>query len=233
MNDYDLTNQRFGNLLVIKQVPKPDNLKSRGRYWLCRCDCGKEKIIYGKSLRDGKTTSCGCLRQKKAENKYKDKTFGKLTVIEATDKRSADGHIVYKCKCECGKEHYATCNNLLSGHAFSCGCVLSKGENEIEKILKENGIYFKKQVIFEDLLSEKGYPLRFDFGIYEKNKLLYLIEFQGEQHYNYSGSYFDNPEKNDQLKAEYCHLKNIPIIYIPYWKRGKIKLKDLLYKEGI
>lgn len=28
--------------------------------WLCRCDCGKTKIIRGLSLRTGKTKSCGC-----------------------------------------------------------------------------------------------------------------------------------------------------------------------------
>ena len=29
------------------------------RRWLCRCDCGNEKIIVGNSLKTGNTTSCG------------------------------------------------------------------------------------------------------------------------------------------------------------------------------
>lgn len=31
--------------------------------WLCRCDCGTEKIISGKSLRSGNTFSCGCYKK--------------------------------------------------------------------------------------------------------------------------------------------------------------------------
>lgn len=51
----DLTGQRFGRLIVIKYV---------GKYkYLCRCKCGNKKIIYGYSLIDGTTKSCGCLRK--------------------------------------------------------------------------------------------------------------------------------------------------------------------------
>ncbi len=62
----DLTNQQFGSLVVLKRVPKPEQLKSPGAYWLCKCDCGTEKIIMGKSLREGKTISCGCHKQQYA-----------------------------------------------------------------------------------------------------------------------------------------------------------------------
>lgn len=52
----DLTNRRFGMLSVIKRV------ENDGEYprWLCRCDCGKEKIIRGYNLTYNGTTSCGC-----------------------------------------------------------------------------------------------------------------------------------------------------------------------------
>ena len=39
----DLTGQRFGMLTVIKRVVKEGNRKP---YWLCRCDCGREKVVY-------------------------------------------------------------------------------------------------------------------------------------------------------------------------------------------
>lgn len=29
--------------------------------WLVRCDCGKEKIVVGRSVRSGRVKSCGCL----------------------------------------------------------------------------------------------------------------------------------------------------------------------------
>lgn len=52
--------KKFNHLLVIKRAPKPKNIKGRGYYYFCRCDCGNEKIILGASLRSGNTKSCGC-----------------------------------------------------------------------------------------------------------------------------------------------------------------------------
>lgn len=54
----DLTGQRFGRLTVL-QV---DSIGRQGKYkWLCRCDCGNEKSVYGVYLTRGDTQSCGCL----------------------------------------------------------------------------------------------------------------------------------------------------------------------------
>lgn len=54
----DLTGKRFGRLLV-QGMPEKRGAKI---YWSCVCDCGKEKIIQGNSLREGRTKSCGCLK---------------------------------------------------------------------------------------------------------------------------------------------------------------------------
>lgn len=53
----DLTGRKFGRLTVIKYADS----NNQGRRWLCKCDCGKEKIIHAKNLRRG-VRSCGCLR---------------------------------------------------------------------------------------------------------------------------------------------------------------------------
>lgn len=54
----DLTGRRFGRLTVIGRAgsDKQDNAM-----WLCRCDCGTEKVIRGYHLRSGIIRSCGCL----------------------------------------------------------------------------------------------------------------------------------------------------------------------------
>ena len=50
---------RYGRLLVIKRAGSND----RGNaVWLCKCDCGNETEVPGIVLRDGRTKSCGCLR---------------------------------------------------------------------------------------------------------------------------------------------------------------------------
>lgn len=56
----DLSNKRFGRLIVIRRVPKKN--VGRHAYFLCRCDCGKEKVINGCGLRTGRTRSCGCYK---------------------------------------------------------------------------------------------------------------------------------------------------------------------------
>lgn len=48
--------QRFGRWTVLERAHKD----TRGVYWLCRCDCGVERIVNGRMLRSGKTKSCGC-----------------------------------------------------------------------------------------------------------------------------------------------------------------------------
>ena len=63
----DLTGQRFGYLTVIKKAGKN---KSDKILWLCKCDCGKLKIIQGASLKNGRTKSCGCLRKKGARRTH-------------------------------------------------------------------------------------------------------------------------------------------------------------------
>jgi len=54
----DLTGQRFGRLLVIKESGRNKQGKAM---WFCRCDCGNHKVVYSYSLISGATLSCGCL----------------------------------------------------------------------------------------------------------------------------------------------------------------------------
>lgn len=58
----DETGNRYGRLTVIDRAEK---LSGQGACWLCRCDCGKEIITRGSSLRKGVTKSCGCVATEK------------------------------------------------------------------------------------------------------------------------------------------------------------------------
>lgn len=60
---YNITGKKFNRLLVIKMT-KVD--KQYTPYWLCRCDCGKEKEVRGDLLKNGKTKSCGCLHSEQS-----------------------------------------------------------------------------------------------------------------------------------------------------------------------
>lgn len=48
--------------------------------------------------------------------------FGELTAIEPTDKRRGS-YIIWRCRCSCGKEVFATAKDLRSGNTKSCGHV--------------------------------------------------------------------------------------------------------------
>ncbi len=61
----DLSGKVFGRLTVIKRV---ENKSNRVR-WLCHCECGYQTAVIGKSLREGKTKSCGCLRNELARDR--------------------------------------------------------------------------------------------------------------------------------------------------------------------
>ena len=52
------------------------------------------------------------------------KTFGKLTVINFSQKEGKK--IKWKCRCDCGNETVVNGENLVSGHTKSCGCIHKK-----------------------------------------------------------------------------------------------------------
>ena len=53
----DLRGQRFGRLTVLEPA---ENIGGRTA-WLCQCDCGNTAVVKTYNLRQGKTTSCGCM----------------------------------------------------------------------------------------------------------------------------------------------------------------------------
>jgi hypothetical protein len=61
MKKIDLTGQRFSHLLVLAAAPARKMLT----YWFCRCDCGVEKKVATKLLRNGSAPSCGCLSKRR------------------------------------------------------------------------------------------------------------------------------------------------------------------------
>ena len=65
---FDLTGLRFGRLLVLGLSSK--KCKENSRHWSCLCDCGNEKVVLGKSLKNKSTRSCGCLRKETTSKNF-------------------------------------------------------------------------------------------------------------------------------------------------------------------
>lgn len=53
----DLSGKVFGYWTVVKRA---ENNKSGSAQWLCRCECGVERVIRAQALKNGTTKSCGC-----------------------------------------------------------------------------------------------------------------------------------------------------------------------------
>lgn len=111
----------------------------------------------------------------------------------------------------------------------------SIGEIKINTFLVENNILFKREYYFDKCRNIK--PLPFDFAIFNRyRKLKFLIEFDGGQHYKpvdlFGGEKaFEKMKINDEIKNEYCRIKNIRLIRIPYWDFNNIdKILTKLFK---
>ena len=232
-NFIDETGNKYGRLTVIKQVNKKSN--SRAIFWLCQCDCGNVVEVIGRDLRNGKTKSCGCYNQeKRGQSILIDEIgnrYGKLLVI---DKIKPDNKTTYwKCKCDCGNITYYTGDVLRQGKAVSCGCLHSLGNQKIKQILEQYNILHKEEIAFKNFISSKGGHPRFDFGIYDKDKLICLIEYQGIQHFVNKGQFGKvQREETDLLKQLYCKDNNIPLYEIRYDENIEEKLLQIinLYK---
>lgn len=62
-NIKNIINERYGRLVVKEYKGVSKNQKS---IWLCKCDCGNEKLIVSGSLINKVTKSCGCLLKENA-----------------------------------------------------------------------------------------------------------------------------------------------------------------------
>ena len=123
---------------------------------------------------------------------------------------------------------------LRNGDKQSCGCLVSKGEAKIQKLLNKNKISYEYQKIFSDCIypETKHHPV-FDFFVEGR----YLIEFDGEQHFMEQGTGYYTPERlkrikeADKFKNEWCKEKGIPLIRIKYTQLKDLTFEDIYKKE--
>lgn len=124
----DLTNQRFGRLLVTEYAGRhPTN---RRHAWRCLCDCGTEKVVVGASLWAGAIASCGCSRRGKCGGSValdlSGQRFGRLVAVERVEDHLTPKGIrmtQWLFRCDCGTETVKFAGNVRSGTTLSCGCI--------------------------------------------------------------------------------------------------------------
>lgn len=211
----DLTGKTFGYLTPMYYI--------KGGKWHCKCKCGNELDVDTRNLNSGHTKSCGCYQKEMASKNTYDMSNYEDENIKVLKSAGSDNQQValWKCICKhCGNVFITRGSTIRNGCAQSCGCVHSNNEKEIIKILTDNNIEFASQYTFPDLIGINGGHLRFDFAIFNNNKLSHLIEYNGLQHYQKPegkwGNEFEILQKHDLLKQEYCKKHNIPLVIIKY-----------------
>lgn len=213
----DLTGKKFGEWTVLSEGSKES-------YWLCRCSCGVEREVYSQSLKSGKSLSCGHLFKNEIRKPIIGKRYGNLVVLDQI-KENDEWYCI--CKCDCGNQTKVTRRNLVSGNTQSCGCIKSKGEANIKRLLQANNISFIPQWTPKDCPNQR---YKYDFYL---NVLNRVIEFDGPQHTGQVGGYYTQDKVNDLIKHDkeknqYCFDHNIPIVRIPYAERDTLTLDIIL-----
>lgn len=227
MKKLDLKNKQFGDLLVIDEakpyVSPKGYVKSQ---WRCKCVCGNEVIVMSSHLTTGHTISCGCrktrgLSVRQPKNLVGQK-FGMLTVLKRLPNKKV-GKIrraYWLCQCECGNVTKVLGTLLKQGSVKSCGCLNhSHGERLMNEYLTDKHVKYKSQCSFSDLIGLNGGLLKFDYGIYDCDDIVALIELNGEQHYKsvkYFGGTdaFNTRKTHDSYKKKWAKEHNIKLFII-------------------
>jgi hypothetical protein len=153
----NLVGQKFGKLTVISS----EGMKNGETSFLCRCDCGNERVVSGGNLTSGRIEYCGkCVKDlsQKKLNKWVGRKFGMLTVVKYDHREGKNTY--WECLCDCGNTVIKGCKNLeQSTQFYSCGCKLSKDRfsvfyfNKLSPVQQSKGLYY----IYKHEAQKRGY----------------------------------------------------------------------------
>lgn len=229
MKNSEYIGQTFGLWKVLAIAPyKISPCGTKHAAFTCQCACGKIKEVTKTALINKRSTNCGCRGKFLKQNE----TYGEWTVIGKSEQTNSHNDQFYECKCSCGAIRAVRMSDLTNGASKNCGhnrYILSAGAQMIKTKLDELQKTYYMEYIFPDLKNR-----RFDFAVYSKEeptKILYLIEFDGQQHSKTSTSSWSGPDvwKRDEEKNLYAIKNNIPLIRIPWYK--KTITEDELFGE--
>lgn len=216
----DLTGKKFGRLTVLSM-----DWNTRPTKCLCRCDCGNVTSVANADLVNGHTQSCGCLHKERT-SAANTKDFTNTVTMYGVKllhqyKKNNKGQWLWECECGiCGNHFVELPARVLDGHVASCGCAIkSSGERLIENILKKYHYDYEMQYSFDDCRDKK--VLHFDFAIKNNDDVLFLIEYDGQQHFKAIDLWGGEKElnaiqKRDSIKNNYCKHNKIPLLRLPY-----------------
>lgn len=211
--------------------------------WECQ-ECGYRWEAKPANVISGQKRDCPrCIKKErlqqskaKYENNIKDLPINLIGKYKGNKSQT-----LHKCE-KCGRTFTVRPNDVITGQSANHGCpicsnAISDGEEKIADLLTNHTIDFQKEYTIPACKNEE--PLPFDFAIFNEGGLVLLIEYQGKQHYEVI-DYFDGQEgfeqrqKHDKIKHDYCKRNDIPLLEIPYTDKDRIPeilTREILNKE--
>jgi hypothetical protein len=129
---------KFGRLTVISKSSSVQCGSKTKKYqgsWLCKCDCGNEKIVKTTHLNRGRTKSCGCLISQYGRSLKPGDRRNNLTVISYNKGK-------WLCHCICGNITEVSTYNLNNNNTKSCGCIKTEvSSKKAYKLIEERRKY--------------------------------------------------------------------------------------------
>lgn len=132
---------KMNRIEIIKDTGKRN--KDRNVIVLAKCHCGKIFETEKRNITKNRVKSCGCSRIKD----YTNARFGMITVLEKTEKRCKfNNSVIWKCKCDCGKELELAVSEFTRPKRKSCGCDKTGVINACKSRAGKNHHWYKKEI---------------------------------------------------------------------------------------
>jgi hypothetical protein len=226
----NISGQRFGRLTAIKL----SHVVGGGAHWLCKCDCGNESVVRLNNLKHS-TKSCGCLYHE--VNDILGQKFGILVAKKFLYTRGRRAY--WLCECKCGNEKIVPQNRLQSGNTKSCGCCLLTSESSLFDAIKD--VIGEKYDIKRHYYIECISPQNVDGAIFNGDRLVCCVEYDGEQHFmpivSFGGEErFQYQKKLDKKKNKILKNNHIALIRFSYKEKKQFTkeyIVEKLRKAGI
>lgn len=101
--------------------------QDRAKTYLCRCKCGRTRIVVERELKAGRIWACQrCMREQWVSPTIKDLTgreVGSFRVIQKDEQRDIARHVMWLCECTvCHRQRLIRSDLLLKNKPPRCKC---------------------------------------------------------------------------------------------------------------
>ena len=156
----DLTNKKFGHLLVIERVPTKNPILYDS--WKCICDCGNNVIAYSYNLIHGSVHCCGPTHKDLVGEK-----FSNLTVIKRLKNSPGNNDRLWLCTCDCGNTKIVSTVHLKNGIIKDCGCKKKPRKHDLNHYLTSSTIY-NLFVRYKNKAKKRNISFKINESFFEK-----------------------------------------------------------------